>query len=212
MSKNIVIIEDDYDHLQIVRNLINGNDINTFPSVQKVGDAPKLTNFLTYVNHMLAADNEKLRNEKRQKFLQKILEANPISLYIVDFQIFTDKNVYNGIKFCEYIEDIREGNTPVILLTKFTDNEPLLNNTNITTLKSNLMLQFPKIRIEIVRKLQDNGKTWDEGERDSNENLKVDNIVTNSLNTKNAILNYITLFCDTTKKQVEKNHANQSSG
>ena len=207
MDKNILIIEDTFAHLQIIRELVKGDGINSFPSNGTINTAQKLTNFLTPVNHMLAADNGTLRDQKRQQFLKKISVANPISLYIVDFQIFADKNTYNGIKFCEHIDDIKNGVTPVILLTKFADNEPILNNTSITLLKSSLLKNYPKIRIEIVRKLQDNGSTWDDGERDDNENLKIDTIVTNSHNTKITISNYIKVLCG----ESENNQSNNTS-
>lgn len=211
MNKNILIIEDNYEHLQIIRTLLSGSDINTFPSLNDVDDDQKLAEFLTPINHMLAADDENIRNENKEKFLDSINKTNLVDLFIVDFQLFADKNTCNGIKFCEYINDIKNGNTPVILLTKYKDYDKVIKKTSITALKSNLILKYPKIKIEIVNKFMNDGRVWDKGEMDEKGKLKTDIIAMKSSETKNTITNYIKLFCDKVQQNSSIKQPNKSS-
>jgi len=211
VNKNILIIEDNYEHLQIIRTLLSGSDINTFPSLNDVDDDQKLAEFLTPINHMLAADDENIRNENKEKFLDSINKTNLVDLFIVDFQLFADKNTCNGIKFCEYINDIKNGNTPVILLTKYKDYDKVIKKTSITALKSNLILKYPKIKIEIVNKFMNDGRVWDKGEMDEKGKLKTDIIAMKSSETKNTITNYIKLFCDKVQQNSSIKQPNKSS-
>lgn len=191
--KNIVIIEDNFDHFQIIKKLIAGTNIDVLP--KGICSGEDLCDFLTPVKGMIDTSDAITREERKKEFFnsEQLKQDNgnkSVSLYIVDYQLLADNNTINGFKFCEYIDTIREGDIPAIILTVLDPNDIDVNQQKISFTN-----QFPNSKIEFDRKVQNKRhskiKNWDEN------NKTIDEIVTNSSELSTRLKDTINRLCQT---------------
>lgn len=191
MIKNIVIIEDDIKHFQIISRLIARNDVDVFPKgiIDKEEEKEKkneLQNFLSPIKAML----EDSDNARRKTFLDHFLlddrlkkegKSVPISLFIIDYELYRDHESITGIELCDNIEDIKEGRIPVILLTILTDGAIDNEKTRFVTKSEKEYEKKYKTKggakIEKLSKTLNRGddgfvRTWNEDHREIDEILK----------------------------------------
>lgn len=195
--KNIVIIEDNFDHFQIIRKLIASTDIDVFP--KEIHSGKDLCDFLTPVKGMIDTSDATTREKRKKEFFnsEQLKQDNgnkSVSLYIVDYQLLADNNTINGFKFCEYIDAIREGNVPAIILTVLDPNDIDVNQQKISFTN-----QFLNSKIEFDRKVQNQRykkiKSWDEN------NKTIDEIVANSSELSTRLKDTINRLCKTKTEQ-----------
>jgi len=182
--KNVVIIEDIYEHFQIIGKLICGSDIDVFP--KNINSGSELSDFLTPVRAFIDTTDATIREKNVKAFLgcEKIKDVDPVSLFILDYQLLADNNNINCLKFCEYIEDIKNGKIPAIILTGVD-----LNEIDITGLKNNFVSTYPSSKIEFDRKIDNAGRTWDI------EKKNVDQIVLDSSELSTRLKGIIKRSC-----------------
>lgn len=198
--KNIVIIEDTFDHFQITGKLVADSDSDVFP--KNITSGQILSDFLTPVKAFIDTTDATIRSERIKEFFEcekMKSEGNKISVsaYIVDYQLLADTNRINGLKFCEYIEDIREGRVPVILLTILD-----LDDVDVISKKNEFTIKFPKSRIEFERKVQNKKykrtRNWDEPKKTLEE------IIENSSDLGTRLKNMIKRLCENHKTEEQK--------
>ena len=188
---NIVIIEDNYDHFQIIGKLIADEQNDVFP--KNINSGQELSDFLTPIRAMIDTTDATTRQNRKNEFFESdnLKQSNQkisISLYIIDYRLLADTNTINGLKFCEYVEEIREGKTPAILLTILD-----LDRVDVLTQRNEFTNKYPNSRIEFERKTQNKQhkiiKNWDENDKTINE------IVTNSSDLNTRLKNTINRLC-----------------
>lgn len=198
--KNIVIIEDTFDHFQITGKLVADSDNDIFP--KDITSGQVLSDFLTPVKAFIDTTDAKIRAERIEEFFEceKMKSKDKrisVSAYIVDYQLLADTNRINGLKFCEYIEDIREGKVPVILLTILD-----LNDVDVISKKNEFRIKFPKSRIEFERKVQNKRykrtRNWDE------PNKTLEEIIDNCSDLGTRLKNLIKLLCENHRTEEQK--------
>lgn len=189
--KNIIIIEDNFNHFQIIKKLITDNEIDTYP--KNINSGQDLCDFLTPVKAFIDTTDVITRVKRINEFLDDVnLKQNSRnihkSLYIVDYQLLADNNYINGLKFCEYINDIREGKVPAIILTIID-----LNTVDVNHQKNEFINKYPKSKIEFYRKVQDKRnkkiRNWDENGKN------IDDIVSNSIELSSSLKSTINRLC-----------------
>ncbi|GAB6010002.1 hypothetical protein [Dysgonomonas reticulitermitis] len=206
--KNIVIIEDNFDHFQIIGKLIADSDIDVFP--KNINSGQELCDFLTPVKAFIDTADATTRENRKNEFSnsEKMKQNNckiSDSIYIVDYQLLADNNNINGLKFCEYIDDIREGKIPAILFTVLD-----LDDVNVIQQKNDFTNKFPNSKVEFERKVLNQAnrrvKTWDEYKKNEDGTTKIDDIVTYSSELGTRLKNTINRLCPekiTPKKNME---------
>lgn len=189
--KNIVIIEDNFEHFQIISKLISSTGIDIFP--KNINSGQDLCDFLTSVRAFIDTTDAIERAKRINEFFDDInLKQNGnnilVSLYIVDYQLLADNNYINGLRFCEYLSDIREGRVPAIILTIID-----LNDVNVINQRHEFINRFPESKIEFYRKVQDQTrkkiKNWDENGK------SIDEIVNNCSQLSNDLKSTINRLC-----------------
>jgi hypothetical protein len=202
--KNIVIIEDNFDHFRIISRLIAQSNIDVFP--KQITSNRTLQKFLSPIRSMIIDSNSARRKKFQADFLGSDgLKRNgvlvPISLFIVDYELFKENRSITGIEFCKNIDDIIEGKIPVILLT-------ILPGGKIDSEKENFIIDNPKTRGKIfkLRKLQDSNNeydvTWDDGNETIVDNdKKIEKVINNSNTIKRDLIKTIEALCNLTSKE-----------
>jgi CheY-like chemotaxis protein len=195
--KNIVIIEDNFEHFQIIRKLISSNEIDVYP--KNINSGQDLCDFLTSVRAFIDTTDATERAKRINEFFDDMnLKQNgnniQVSLYIVDYQLLADNNYINGLRFCEYLSDIREGKVPAIILTIID-----LNDVNVINKRHEFINRFPESKIEFYRKVQDQTrkkiKNWDENGK------SIDEIVNNCSQLSSNLKSTINRLCQLTSFQ-----------
>lgn len=195
--KNIVIIEDNFEHFQIISKLISSTEIDVFP--KNINSGQDLCDFLTSVRAFIDTTDATERAKRINEFFDDMnLKQNgnniQVSLYIADYQLLADNNFINGLRFCEYLSDIREGNIPAIILTIID-----LNDVNVINQRHEFLNRFPESKIEFYRKVQDQTrnkiKNWDENGK------SIDEIVNNCSQLSNNLKSTINRLCQLTSFQ-----------
>ncbi len=193
--KNIVIIEDNFLHFQIIGKLIKSHDINIFPN--GINSDKELCDFLNPIRALIETTDANTRENRITEFFNNMhIAQDQISIYIVDFQLLADSADINGLKFCEYINDIREGKVPAIILT-ISD----LNQVDVLKQRTDFVNKFTKSKIEFDRKVQNKTgkkiKNWDQ------QGQNINAIIINSSDLSDRLKGTIDRLCNGNKEEGE---------
>lgn len=141
-------------------------------------------------------------NARRKKFLNDFLlddrlkkegKSVPISLFIIDYELYHDEKSITGIEVCDNIEDIKEGRIPVILLTILTDGAIDNEKTRFVTKSKKGNKEKGGAKIEKLSKTLNRGddgfvRTWNEDHREIDEILKDMRIYSEIRDTLNSTI------------------------
>jgi response regulator RpfG family c-di-GMP phosphodiesterase len=123
----ILIIEDVYQHFQIIRDLLK-EDYDVLPTVINLHE------FNLFYSDLLAY----LKGEKAD-FLSS---CDDISAFIVDYQLKAETETYTGIGFCKQTDNIWNGKIPVLFATILAEENPTNDISRIRDDNQNIKYDY----------------------------------------------------------------------